>query len=67
MTSVSLTSGEIMDLLGCVYDYVDATKDENPRLSAYYGNIGSQFEMILDKLNELPGEKKVATLVLAAN
>lgn len=56
-----------MDLLGCVYDYVDATQDANPRLSAYYGNIGSQFEMILDKLNELPGEKKVATLVLAAN
>jgi len=34
-------------------------------LSAYYLNILQQFEAIVEKLDELPGEKRVANLVMA--
>lgn len=65
MTSISLTSGELLDIITVLSDKEQAVYDENPHLSAYYLNILQQFEEVVNKLQELPGEKRVANLVLA--
>lgn len=67
MTTISLTSGELMDLITTLCDKEEALHDaEEYHLSAYYLNIIQQFEEVLSKLKERPGEKQVATLVLSA-
>ena len=67
MTSISLTSGELLDIISSLCDKEQALYDaENHRLAAYYLNILQQFEKIVEKLDELPGEKRVAQLVLAS-
>jgi hypothetical protein len=66
MTSISLTSGEILDLISTLSDKEQSVYDQDPHLSAYYLNILQQFENVYHKLQELPGEKRVATLVLSA-
>ena len=67
MTSISLTSGELMDVISSLCDKEQALYDaENHHLAAYYLNILQQFEKIVEKLDELPGEKRVANLVLAS-
>ena len=66
-TSISLTSGEILDIISTLSDKEQALYyhgDEH--LSAYYLNILQQFENVYHKLQELPGEKRVATLILSA-
>jgi hypothetical protein len=65
MTSISLTSGEILDIITVLSDKEQAVYDKNPHLSGYYLNILQQFETVFHKLNELPGEKRVANLILA--
>jgi hypothetical protein len=65
MTSISLTSGEILDIVSLLADKVVDVYLEDPHLSAYYLKIQQQFDTILDKLDQLPGEKRVANLVLA--
>lgn len=65
MTSISLTSGEILDIITVLSDKEQAVYDKNPHLSGYYLNILQQFEEIIHKLNELPGEERVANLILA--
>jgi hypothetical protein len=67
MTQISLTSGEIMDLLTLLDNKINQTTEDNPSLSCYYGNIYQQFESVVEKLKELPGEKRVANLVLVMN
>jgi hypothetical protein len=64
MTSISLTSGELLDVISALCDKEQSVYDENPHLSAYYLNILQQFEAIVEKLDELPGEKRVANLAL---
>jgi hypothetical protein len=67
MTSISLTSGELLDIISSLCDKEQALYDaENHRLAAYYLGIIQQFETIVEKLDELPGEKRVAQLVLAS-
>lgn len=67
MTSISLTSGEILDVISALCDKEQALYDaENYQLSAYYLNILQQFEQIVEKLEEKPGENRVAHLVLAS-
>lgn len=68
MTSISFTSGEILDIISAL-----EVKEEdayhvqnNPALAAYYMQIVNQFNRINDLLQERPGEKRVATMVLAA-
>lgn len=63
MTHLSLTSGEIMDIVTALSKISDET--ENPHLADYYDSIAIKFQPILDKLYELPGEKREATLVIA--
>jgi hypothetical protein len=66
MTSISFTSGELLDIISSLCDKEQALYEaENYHLSAYYLNILQQFETIVEKLEELPGEKKVANLVMA--
>jgi hypothetical protein len=66
MTSISFTSGELLDIISSLCDKEQALYDaENYQLSAHYLNILQQFETIVEKLEELPGEKRVANLVLA--
>ncbi len=63
MTQLSFTSGEIMDVMSLLDNKINSTED--PHRAAYYGNIYQQFESVLNKLEELPGEKRVANLVMA--
>jgi hypothetical protein len=66
MTTVSLTSGELLDVISTLCDKEQALYDaENHHLAAYYLGIIQQFEEISHRLQELPGEKRVANLVLA--
>lgn len=68
MTSISFTSGELLDIISALEEKENALfLAENPQLAAYYMNLGVQFQAIYDKLQELPGESRVANLVLAAN
>jgi hypothetical protein len=66
MTSISLTSGELLDIIDSLCDKEQSVYEENPHLASYYLNIIQQFENIVEKMNELPGEKRVATMVLAS-
>ena len=68
MTSISFTSGELLDIISVLEEKENALYlAENHQLSAYYMNLGCQFQRIYDKLQELPGESRVANLVLAMN
>jgi hypothetical protein len=64
MTQISLASGEILDIISVLCDKEPAVY---PHLSAYYLKIAQQFEDVYNKLQELPGEKRVANLILAAS
>jgi hypothetical protein len=67
MTQISLTSGELFDIIEVLSIHEEELhKDGNYQTSAYYLNIIQQFELICDKLKERPGEDRVANLVLAA-
>ena len=65
MTTISLTSGELLDIISVLCDKEQSVYDENPHLSAYYLNIMQQFEEVSNRLEELPGEERVANLILA--
>ena len=68
MTSISFTSGELLDIISALEEKENALYlAENYQLSAYYMNLGVQFQKVYDKLQEVAGEKRVANLVLAAN
>jgi hypothetical protein len=67
MTQISLTSGEILDLISLLSDKEIAVYDKDPMLSTYYLRVMQQFEGLYEKLQEFPGENRVANLILAAN
>jgi hypothetical protein len=68
MTSISFTSGELVDIMSLIEAKEDAVYLAGDKhLAAYYMNLGCQFQRIYDKLQELPGESRVANLVLTAN
>lgn len=62
MTQISLTSGEIMDIVSILCDKEQAVYDKDPLLSAYYLRMVQQFEDVYHKLQEFPGEKELQTL-----
>jgi len=67
MTQISLTSGELFDIIEVLSIHEEEVhKDGNYHTAAYYLNIIQQFELIHSKLLERPGEDRVANLVLAA-
>ena len=66
MTTISLTSGEVLDIISALCDKEQALYDaEDLHLAAYYLHIIQQFENISHRLEELPGEERVANLVMA--
>jgi hypothetical protein len=66
MTTISLTSGEVLDIISALCDKEQALYDaDNLHLAAYYLHIIQQFENISHRLEELPGEERVANLVMA--
>lgn len=66
VTSVSFTSGEIFDIIFALADKCQtAENDGDHQLAAYYLNLVQQFEEIVYKLKDLPGEDRVAHLVMA--
>jgi hypothetical protein len=65
MTQLSLTSGELYDIISAL-QLVEEYDDGDHQGAAYYQNMIQQFELIHDKLQERVGEDKVAQLVLAA-
>ena len=65
MTSISFTSGEIFDIIFALEDKCKAAEDDDkPYLATYYLSMIQQFELISEKLQELPGERRVANLVM---
>jgi hypothetical protein len=69
MTSISFTSGELLDIIKALEYYEDDAyfNQEDAPLASYYLSMQNQFQRIYDKLQELPGESRVANLVLAMN
>jgi len=66
MTTISLTSGEVLDIISALCDKEQTLYDaEDLHLAAYYLHIIQQFENISHRLEELPGEERVANLVMA--
>lgn len=66
MTSISFTSGEIMDIIDALEVKEEYAYDNGEhQLAAYYMQLVNQFQRINDRLSERPGEHRVAELVLA--
>ena len=68
MTSISFTSGELLDIISTLEDKAENLEESaNFTLANYYYNIIDQFERITEKLEQFQPENKVANLVLIAN
>ena len=69
MTSISFTSGELLDIISALEEKENLAYlvDYDPGLAAYYMNLGNQFQRIYDKLQDFVPENRVANLVLAMN
>ena len=69
MTHISLTSGEILDIIKALEIQEDRAymNKNDSHLASYYMNLENQFQQIYDKLQEFVPENRVANLVLAVN
>lgn len=68
MTSISFTSGELLDIISALELVEEGVYDDGDhQCAAYYQNMIRQFERISDKLQEFVPENRVANLVLAVN
>ena len=66
MLTQSFTSGELLDIiaaLGVKEDYAYEVQ-KNPHLAAYYMQLVNRFQRIYDALQDLPGEHRIADLVV---
>lgn len=67
MTHISFTSGQLLDIISSLEEVENSLYDaENKHLAVYYMNLASQFHRMYDKLQALPGEKRVANLVVSS-
>jgi hypothetical protein len=66
MTSISLTSGEILDIMHVLYVREEQAQKngQDTHVSAYYWNLANKFDKIHRKLLDLPGEERETTLVM---
>jgi hypothetical protein len=67
MTTISFTSGELLDIISALEvkeDQALSVKND-AHLAAYYLHMIDQFQRVYDRLQERPGEQRVAELVLA--
>lgn len=68
MTSISFTSGQLLDIISALEEKENALYDaEDKHLAAYYMNLGNQFQRIYDKLQCIVPENRIAELVLSMN
>jgi hypothetical protein len=69
MTSISFTSGELLDIIKALDYYENDAyyNQKDAQLAAYYMRMENQFQLVLDKLKHFTPENRVAHLVLAAN
>ena len=68
MTSISFTSGELLDIISALEDKAENLEESaNFHLAAYYYNIIDQLDRITEKLEQFQPENRVANLVLIAN
>lgn len=66
MTQVSFTSGELLDIIAALEykeDYAYQVQNDL-QLASYYLNMIDQFQRIHDRLQDLPGEQRVANLAM---
>lgn len=67
MTSISLTSGQILDIISVLDEKEYAIYESGDKhLASYYLNMGAQFQRVYDELQNVTPEKRVANLVLAS-
>jgi hypothetical protein len=67
MTTISFTSGQILDIISALEEKENALYDAGDKhLAAYYMQMGAQFQRVYDRLQDVVPEKRVANLVLAA-
>ena len=67
MTTISFTSGQIMDIISALEEKEDKIYGAGDKhLAAYYMNMGAQFERVYDRLQNLTPENRVANLVLVS-
>jgi hypothetical protein len=68
MTSISFTSGELLDIISALEIKLTQAEDKgDAHLAMYYFILQNQFHRINDKLQEFVPENRVANLVLAVN
>lgn len=68
MTSISFTSGEILDIISSLEDKAENLEESGQfTLANYYYNMIDQFDRISEKLKDFQPENRVANLVLAVN
>jgi uncharacterized protein YukJ len=68
MTSISFTSGELLDIISALeIKLSQAENGGDASLAMYYFNMQQQFQRIYDKLQDFVPENRVANLVLAVN
>ncbi len=68
MTTISFTSGELLDIISALDDVGDNCMEaENVLLASYYAKLSQQFEMIYDKVQGFVPEDRVANLALVVN
>lgn len=67
MTQVSLSSGEILDIISLLSNKcMECDNKDDGALAVYYGKLAQQFETVYDKLQEFVPENRVANLIMAA-
>ena len=68
MTSISFTSGELLDIISALEIKLSLAETAgDSHLAMYYFEMQNQFQRIYDKLQDFVPENRVAHLVLAAN
>jgi hypothetical protein len=68
MTTISFTSGELLDIISALDDVGDnCMQADDVHLASYYAKLSQQFEIIYDKVQGFVPENRVANLALIAN
>jgi len=65
MKPISFTSGQLLDIIAILEEKENDLFDNGDKaLSIYYMQMGMQFQRMYDRLQSLPGEHRVAELVM---
>jgi len=68
MTTISFTSGELLDIISALDDVGDnCMQADDVHLASYYAKLSQQFEIIYYKVQGFVPEDRVANLALVVN